>query len=78
LLSAWGWRRGERWVWWSLAAAAAGFLPAVAVHGSIQYTDNGHLAPVYIGIVLTITALALSRPYLCARPEKLSEQARIR
>jgi hypothetical protein len=30
LLSAWGWRRGESWVWWSLAlAAAAGFGPAV-------------------------------------------------
>jgi hypothetical protein len=33
LLSAWGWRRGESWVWWSLAlAAVAGFLPAVVVH----------------------------------------------
>lgn len=31
LLSAWGWRRGESWVWWTLASAAvAGFVPAVA------------------------------------------------
>jgi hypothetical protein len=66
LLSAWGWRRGESWVWWSLAlAATAGFLPAVAVHATIGYTDVGHLAPVYAGIGLTVTALILARPYLC-------------
>jgi hypothetical protein len=67
LLSAWGWRRGEAWLWWSLAlAAAAGFLPAVVVHGIIRYTDLGHLAPVFVGIGLTVTALILARPYLCA------------
>lgn len=68
LLSAWGWRRGEAWVFWTLAAAAsAGFLPAVVVHGVIHYTDFIHLAPVYIGIALTGTGLLLARPYLCAK-----------
>ncbi|MFI2434311.1 hypothetical protein [Streptomyces sp. NPDC018693] len=68
LLSAWGWRRGESWVFWTLAvAAAAGFLPAVVVHGAIHYTDFVHLAPVYFGIALTATGLLLARPYLCAR-----------
>ncbi|WP_433795271.1 hypothetical protein [Actinoplanes sp. CA-252034] len=68
-LSMWGWRRGSRWVWWTLAgSAAAGFLPAVAVHMVIGYTDAVHLAPVYIGIALTVAALTLSRRYLCARP----------
>ncbi|SER36834.1 hypothetical protein SAMN05216188_110277 [Lentzea xinjiangensis] len=68
LLSAWGWRRGESWVWWSLAAAAVfGFLPAVLVHGVIHYTDFLHLAPVFAGVVLTATALTLARPHLCAR-----------
>ncbi|MET7293099.1 hypothetical protein ABZS79_13325 [Streptomyces griseoloalbus] len=67
LLSAWGWRRGESWVFWTLAAAAAaGFLPAVAVHGAIHYTDFVHLAPVHLGIVTTTTGLLLARPYLCA------------
>ncbi|MET9966802.1 hypothetical protein ABZZ80_13030 [Streptomyces sp. NPDC006356] len=67
LLSAWGWRRGESWVFWTLtAAAAAGFLPAVLVHGAIHYTDFLHLAPVYFGIALTGTGLLLARPYLCA------------
>lgn len=68
LLSAWGWRRGEAWVFWTLAAAAAaGFLPVVVVHGSIHYTDFIHLAPVYFGIVSTATGLLLARPYLCAK-----------
>lgn len=68
LLSAWGWRRGERWVWWSLGAAAvAGFLPAVAAHAAIGYLDFWHLAPVFVGMALTAAALTLSRPYLCAR-----------
>jgi hypothetical protein len=70
LLSAWGWRRGEAWVFWTLAAAAAaGFLPAAVVHGAIHYTDFIHLAPVYLGIALTATGLLLARPYLCAGPE---------
>ncbi|GAA3941320.1 hypothetical protein GCM10023085_23570 [Actinomadura viridis] len=68
LLTAWGWRRGEAWLWWSLAlAAVAGFVPPVAVHAIIGYTDFWHLAPVYVGIVLTAAALALARSYLCAR-----------
>ena len=67
LLSAWGWRRGESWVWWSLLTAAVfGFLPAVIVHGVIHYTDFLHLAPVFAGVVLTAAALTLARPYLCA------------
>ncbi|MFJ3583124.1 hypothetical protein ACIPPS_12965 [Streptomyces sp. NPDC090127] len=69
LISAWGWGRGEAWVVWSLATAAAfGFLPAVLVHGAIHYTDFLHLAPVYVGILTTTTGLLLARPYLCARP----------
>ncbi|MFC5753263.1 hypothetical protein [Actinomadura rugatobispora] len=68
LLTAWGWRRGEAWLWWSLAVAAVvGFVPPVAVHAHIGYTDLLHLAPVYVGIVLTALALVLARPYLCAR-----------
>ncbi|WP_410659296.1 hypothetical protein [Amycolatopsis sp. lyj-112] len=74
LVSAWGWRRGESWVWWSLAlAAAAGFLPAVAVHSTIHYTDFLHLAPVFVGVALTVTALVLARPYLCAHVPKIVE-----
>ncbi|MFI7130655.1 hypothetical protein ACIBQ1_33545 [Nonomuraea sp. NPDC050153] len=67
LLSAWGWRRGEAWVWWTLTlAAVAGFVPAVVTHLAIGYVDLGHLAPVLFGMALTAIALTLSRPYLCS------------
>ncbi len=66
-LSAWGWRRGEEWLWWTLAAAAAaGFAPALLVHLVIGYTSGEHLAPLYLGVAFTVAALALSRTYLCA------------
>lgn len=78
LLSAWGWRRGESWVWWSLAlAATAGFLPTIVVHWTIHYTDFDHLAPVYVGVGLTLTALILACPYLCARPEQVHESSHL-
>jgi hypothetical protein len=65
LLSAWGWRRGEAWVWWTLAlAAAAGFVPVVVTHSTMGYLDFWHLAPVYVGVGMTVVALALSRAYL--------------
>jgi hypothetical protein len=68
LLSAWGWRRGESWVWWTLLGAAAfGFGPTLAIHFEIHYTAFSHLAPVYVGAVLTAVSLILSRPYLCDR-----------
>lgn len=71
LLSAWGWRRGEVWLWWTLATTALfGFAPALVVHGIIHYTDVTHLAPVLVGVVLTVTALALAYPYLHAYSEK--------
>jgi hypothetical protein len=75
LLSAWGWRRGEAWVFWTLGiAAAAGFLPAVVVHGTIHYTDFVHLAPVYLGMAMTATGLLLARPYLCASESLTAER----
>ncbi|NUR73149.1 MAG: hypothetical protein HOU81_20215 [Hamadaea sp.] len=67
LLSLWGWRRGEAWVWWTLAGAAtAGFAPALIIHKGIGYTTFEHLFPVYLGVVFSVLALALSNAYLRA------------
>jgi hypothetical protein len=67
LVSLWGWRRGERWVWWSLAAGcASGTLPVLIVHFAIGYTHVIHLAPVYALVAATVVALTVSRPYLTA------------
>jgi hypothetical protein len=68
LLSAWGWRRGESWVWWTLTlATAAGFLPAVTAHATMGYTDFLHVAPLYAGLGASVIALVLGWPLLSAR-----------
>lgn len=68
LISLWGWRRGERWVWWSLLIGCAfGTVPVLAIHFSIGYTHFEHLLPVYVLVVVTVVALGLSRAYLTAR-----------
>ncbi|GAA2054264.1 hypothetical protein GCM10009722_10470 [Williamsia deligens] len=67
LISMWGWRRGERWVWWSLlGGCAAGTVPALAIHLEIGYTTLSHLLPLYVLVAVVATALWLSRPYLTA------------
>jgi hypothetical protein len=72
LIALWGFRRGERWVWWSLLIGfVTGTLPALAVHYAIGYTTFIHLLPVYVLMLATAAALVLSRPYLTAtEPER--------
>lgn len=67
LVSAWGWARGQAWLWWTLAGGAiAGFGAALAVHLGVGYVDFWHVAPIYAGIVVTAVGLTLSWPYLTA------------
>jgi len=68
LISMWGWRRGQRWVWWCLLLGCAfGTVPVLVVHFAIGYTDLEHLLPVYVLVLATVTALALSKDYMTAR-----------
>jgi hypothetical protein len=77
LISLWGWRRGDRWVWWSLLiGCAAGAAPALAIHFAIGYTSFEHLLPVYILVVVTALAMTLSHRYLTARSESSTSRAR--
>ncbi len=67
LVSAWGWARGQAWVWWTLSGGAiAGFGAALAVHVGVGYVDFWHVAPIYAGILVTTIGLALSWPFLVA------------
>lgn len=76
LISLWGWRRGDRWVWWSLLiGCAAGTAPALAIHFAIGYTSFEHLLPVYILVAVTTLAMTLSHPYLTARSESSTSTA---
>lgn len=68
LISMWGWRRGQRWVWWCLLLGCAfGTVPVLAIHFAIGYTHLEHLLPVYVLVVATATSLVLSKDYLTAR-----------
>jgi len=71
LIAAWGWERGQAWVWWCLlASGAVGFGAALAIHVGVAYTDLWHVAPIYAGIVFTATSLALGRRFLTARSDE--------
>jgi dihydroorotate dehydrogenase len=65
LLSLWGIRQGERWIWWAiLAAGLPGFIAGFGIHASISYTDLWHLSPAYIVLIFYALALICLYPYL--------------
>jgi dihydroorotate dehydrogenase len=65
LLSLWGFRQGERWVWWTLALGGVpGFIAAVGIHLSVGYLNLLHLLPVLVALLLFTIALIFSFPYL--------------
>jgi hypothetical protein len=67
LISLWGWRRGQSWVWWSLLLGCAfGTVPVLVIHFAIGYTHFEHLLPVYVLVAASVIALALSKGYLTA------------
>jgi hypothetical protein len=67
LTSMWSFRRGERWLFWTLLAIVlAPYVMTLWIHWKIGYHDHFHLAPVYIGVVLLVVALVLSGPFLLA------------
>ena len=71
LLAAWGWQRGNAWVWWCLAASASvGFGAALGVHLAVAYTDFWHVAPIYAGILVSGVSLTLAGPFLLAGADK--------
>jgi hypothetical protein len=66
LVALWGFRPGERWLWWTLLLAGLpGYAAALGVHYAVGYESTFHLAPAFGGLALFIAALALSRRSLC-------------
>ena len=65
----WGYRRGARWLWWTLlASGASGFAATLWVHQHVGYLDAWHLAPAVLGLLLFVAALALSAEFLHSGP----------
>jgi hypothetical protein len=68
LAALWGFRRGARWLWWTLVGAGTvGYAVAIAVHHAVGYVDAWHLAPAYGGLGLLWLAGAASRAFLLGR-----------
>lgn len=74
-IALWGFRRGARWVWWTLLLAGIpGYAFAIGVHFVVGYENLWHLTPAFAGLAAFIVAQVLSYPYLAAPdPELLDE-----
>lgn len=65
MLSLWGFRKGESWVWNTLAIGALpAFIAGIGTHFYIGYTIFIHLLPVYFLVILYFLGLVLSYPFL--------------
>ena len=70
LMSLWGFRRGERWVWWTLlTAGTTAYLSTIAIHFAVGYTSFIHLLPAYAGVIALAIGSALAGPFLLAGPD---------
>ena len=66
LTALWGFKPGERWLWWTLLVAGLpGYAAAIGVHYAVGYKSALHLTPAFGGLALFVAALALSRRSLC-------------
>ncbi len=51
LTALWGFRPGERWLWWTLLLAGLpGYAAAIGVHYAVGYESAFHLAPAFVGL----------------------------
>lgn len=65
LTALWGWQRGRRWLWWSLAfTGTTAYGCALAIHWSVGYTSLVHLLPAYGGLAALWLSLLLSRGWM--------------
>jgi dihydroorotate dehydrogenase len=74
-IALWGFRRGARWVWWTLLLAGIpGYTCAICVHFVVGYENLWHLTPAFVGLAVFVVAQALCYPYLASPdPELLDE-----
>jgi dihydroorotate dehydrogenase len=71
LAALWGYRRGQRWLWWTfLWAGLPAYAAAVGVHYAVGYTDLFHLSPAFFGLAVFALAQGLSYPYLCPADDR--------
>src|SRR2546421_9987993 len=78
LTTLWGFRRGERWVWWTLLLAGLiGLASGIYAHIAVGYLEFGHLLPVFVSAVVFGLGLAFSAPFLLLRDRARTERIRV-
>jgi hypothetical protein len=64
LSSLWGFESGQKWLWWTyLLSGLPPYMVTLWIHDSIGYVSLAHLMPVYVGLALLGSGLALSARY---------------
>lgn len=72
MLALWGIREGERWVWWTFTIGAIpAFAAGIATHFFIGYTDFIHLLPAYFAILLYMSGVIFTAPFLLKREKNI-------
>ncbi|MBX3062838.1 MAG: dihydroorotate dehydrogenase [Anaerolineae bacterium] len=67
-MALWGFRKGERWLWWTLVIGGPpGIIGGIGIHFVVGYTDFLHLAPVYLTLLLYVLGAVCAYPYLCVQ-----------
>ncbi|PGS49937.1 dihydroorotate dehydrogenase [Bacillus sp. AFS041924] len=70
MISLWGFRQNQRWIWWSLfLGSLPAFITAFAVHFMIGYTDFYHLLPPIIASVFLLVGVFRSYKFLNFKAE---------
>lgn len=70
LTSMYGFRQGNRWIWWTLLLGGLpGFIAVFGIHFAIGYTHFVHLFPAYIAVLMYLVGLYCSYDFLCARDD---------
>lgn len=65
MVALYGFAPRSRLVWWTLLIAGlSGFVPVLAIHWMVGYTDWWHLAPVYLASIWFLCGLAFSRQFM--------------
>jgi len=66
LSSLWGFRRGNRWLWWALmTAGSVAYFATILVHWHVEYQSLWHLLPAYAGIAFLGLSGGLTYGHLC-------------
>lgn len=70
MLALWGFQQGEKWVWYTfLIGGIPAFSAGIVTHFVIGYTNFSHLLPAYIGVLLFVAGLVLTKEFFLKKNE---------